>query len=192
MKAFDPGHGGHNNGAFSPSRATREADVNLAIGLAIKRKRPLTFLTRETDETIDFDHREGRLVRVSAEFVVSGHLDSTPWAPESRGLHAYYNRGNALTEKLAQFAVDNCPHSLRGGEKICAFDNPHIREDDWKRRSQRIVRAYPQPTLLIEFGYLSNPSNLRYCHSTEGIEACADLVLSVFGQYDCLTKGLTR
>ena len=190
--ALDIGHGGTNDGAWTPTRLVREADLVLGIGKAAHRKRPSLVLVREQDETLSFRQREQRFQAARADLVISLHLDSTPWDRTAAGTHGYHNKGNAITRHLARFAVNNAPHPLRGGNVIQAFDNPHIRHDNWKRRSQRIVRAYAADTLLLEFGYLSNPENLRYIVSTEGIEACADLVLLVADRFISVMTPLKR
>jgi N-acetylmuramoyl-L-alanine amidase len=116
-------------------------------------------------------------LEAGVQFMVCIHYDSTPWTPHAHGLHAYYPKDDDLAKEVAFFALKNAPPPLRGGRAICAHDNPDIREDDWKRDAEYLCEVYRCPTILLEFGYLSNPNDLKYLRRTDGIEDCAALVL---------------
>jgi len=173
----DPGHGGHKDGAWSPSRLTREADLTLAVGRCIRSWDPKIYLTRDSDKWIEYHDRSIAAEKAGVGFMVCLHFDSTPWAPQSHGCHAYYAKDSIAGEQVARFAVQHAPDVLRGGKIVCAHDNPDTREDDWKGHAQYLCEVYKCPTLLLEFGYLSNPNDLKYLIRTDGIEDCAALVL---------------
>lgn len=192
----DPGHGGSDAGARATDaggEVVRERDIVSRIAARAKLDMPEIYLTRgSADEYVSQHERARRMRQCGAEVVVSLHCDSTPWAPEAHGTHAYYRLGDAVGRKLAGFAVKSTPAPLRPGRKgvICAHDNPDIRKDDWKRSSQRIAENYrPLPVVLIEFGYMSNEEDLDFLLSPDGVQRCADLVRAVLEHYHHLTKG---
>ena len=124
VEALDLGHGGSSDGAIAilEGKLYREADSVLEIGLAVRRKRPSVYLVRDLDETLTFRQRQNRFLEASADIIVSLHLDSTPWAQDSRGTHGYHNIGNPITRGMARHAVDRAPPPLKGGNVIQAFD----------------------------------------------------------------------
>lgn len=182
---YDAGHGGRNHGCRSMSRLTREEDLTLAVGLRLLQIAPDTVLTRSDDYTLSFDDRRRIAKDAESDLVISGHFDSIPSAPSKRGLHAYYPKDNRAMRDLATWAVVNAPQDLRGGSAICAYDDPGRSSDDWKDRAQTVVESFspPMDCLLLEFGYLSNPGNMRYCRSTYGIDDMARHVLAISVNY---------
>jgi N-acetylmuramoyl-L-alanine amidase len=184
--AVDPGHGGHNHGARSPSGLTREEDLTLAVGQAVQRLRPTTILTRTCDQTISYSDRGDYLRLHNVALVIALHYDSTPWAPTKKGLHGYYARGNVGMWALARFAVANAPSELRGGTTICAHDDPLTNRDDWKKHAEYLCDGAYQPidVLLLELGYLSNLDDLRYVIRTDGIDEQAALVVQCIEHHE--------
>jgi len=176
---LDPGHGGYDPGALSQSGLTRESDLNLAIALEAKHKDPTLVLTRDSDRDPMFAVRRRTLVEAGVGFVVALHCDSA--RPRVKGLRAYYHRGNKLTRSVCQFAVDNAPVELAGGRVVDPTDSTS--------GARFICRVYPQPTVLIEFGFVTNEGNLAFIRSIEGIAACADLVISCCERFKTIYSG---
>lgn len=176
----DPGHGGSNNGAYSPSGMTREADLTAAVAREIERQDPSVILTRTCDTTISYPDRAIKMAAAGVQFVAAWHYDSTPWAPTKHGCHLYHARGDSVSREVANFALAQVSDELRGGRVICAHDDPMDKRDDWKKHAQYICEVYQCPTLLFEFGYLSNRRDLEYLISSYGIADCAALVLQSF------------
>ena len=183
-RVYDAGHGGHNHGCRSALGFTREEYLTLHVGLQAKILDPSIVLVRTGDETVSWATRAARAA--GAELVISGHYDSTPWAPHKGGTHAYYPRGAPTSKLVARQALKLTPPELRGGNAICAYDDPRRSDDDWKRCAEHVVETYwpESDVILIEFGYLSNPENLKFCRTTEGIQRCAQLVVDLFDWYD--------
>lgn len=181
--AIDPGHGGRSDGAYSLGKYTREADLTLAVALAAHRKDHRLLLTRTDDQTIDYRLRARWANTCNVDFVVCVHFDSRPDDPNAHGLDAYYNLGNGVTRRVARYAINNAPAELRGGKVICADDVP------WKKNARFLVTVYPMDCLLLEMGFLSSKRDLKYIIRTDGIEACADLVLACCDEYRFIVTG---
>ena len=187
--AADPGHGGTRSGALTPGGFTREADLTLAVALAANAIWPSLVLTRCDDTTIGYRTRARAMESFGVDLVICLHYDSVPWAPKRRGLDAYHHIGNGVTRRLARFAVNNAPDELRGGKVICAHDDPSTSRDDWIRRPQYLCEVYPMDVLLLEMGFLSNDANRGFVISTDGINACAELVIECCKEYRWIKQG---
>jgi N-acetylmuramoyl-L-alanine amidase len=103
----DPGHGGHDPGAVSPS-GTREKDIVLQIGLnlAERIRRDLgidAVLTRSTDVFIELQERTAIANKVGADLFVSVHANAS-LNRAANGIETYY-LNLAKTEKVAQLAA---------------------------------------------------------------------------------------
>lgn len=81
LVVIDPGHGGMDPGAISPTDGLREKDVTLRIAKAIrddlvKSGRVRVALTRETDRFLVLQERYGIARRLKASLFISIHCDS--------------------------------------------------------------------------------------------------------------------
>lgn len=182
IMGFDPGHGGNNDGAWTPSGHTREADLTLPVGYAVKSLYPETVLTRCDDTTISYEARARMADAFSVDLMICGHFNS--WTdPRRRGLRAFYFRGNGITRKLARHASIHAPPELGPGRVICAQSEEGTDGTDY------LTSIYPMDCLVIEFGFLSNDRDRKFCISTDGISACAELVVSCFEEYKFIKQG---
>jgi len=187
VTAPDGGHGGKDSGAYCYRGILREADLNRAVVHAAKRRRPELLLIREDDETRSLEQRNAKANAWDADLIISVHHD---WAetkygkriPHRHGLNAFYWRGNGLTRDLARCAINAAPEELRGGS---------IYDQDYSEGVYAVLSAYDAPCLLIECGFLSNEGDVAYCHTTEGIEAAASVVLAVDDRF-CEIMGVKK
>ena len=104
---IDPGHGGHDPGAVSPS-GTKEKDIVLDIGLnlAEKIREELgidAVLTRSTDVFLELQERTAIANKVGADLFVSIHANAS-LNRAANGIETYY-LNLAKTEKVAQLAA---------------------------------------------------------------------------------------
>lgn len=103
----DPGHGGHDPGAMSPS-GTREKDIVLQIGLKLAQKIRDELgidavMTRSTDVFIELQERTAIANKVGADLFVSIHANAS-LNRAANGIETYY-LNLAKTEKAAQLAA---------------------------------------------------------------------------------------
>jgi len=103
----DPGHGGHDPGAMSPS-GTKEKDIVLQIGhrLADKIRDDLgidAVMTRSTDVFVELQERTAIANKVGGDLFVSIHANAS-LNHAANGIETYY-LNLAKTEKVAQLAA---------------------------------------------------------------------------------------
>ncbi|MGD2132878.1 MAG: N-acetylmuramoyl-L-alanine amidase, partial [Maricaulaceae bacterium] len=89
----DPGHGGRDGGATS-ARGTREKDVNLQLGRAIRSALEATgrydvVMTRDDDRFIELQDRVRIARQAGADLFLSIHADSGPTNSSARGAAVY-------------------------------------------------------------------------------------------------------
>ena len=116
----DPGHGGEDNGAVSPS-GTFEKDINLAMARAI-RAALLEFpgvkvvLTRDDDTFIPLDERSAIGRKAHADLFISVHADSIRYN-DLRGATVYTLSDRASDELSRQIAAsENAADRFAGPE----------------------------------------------------------------------------
>ncbi len=83
LVVIDAGHGGHDPGAVSPTDATREKDLTLAVARAIRDElvrggRVRVALTRDDDRFLILQERAQIARALKADLFISIHADSAP------------------------------------------------------------------------------------------------------------------
>jgi N-acetylmuramoyl-L-alanine amidase len=118
---IDPGHGGVDPGAVSPS-GVYEKDIVLptawefARQLAARRNRRVV-LTRSTDEFIPLRERVARARAWKADLFLSIHADTLPDA-DMRGLSVFTLSAQASDREAAAFAISENRADLVGGVNL--------------------------------------------------------------------------
>lgn len=188
-RILSAGHGGRNKGCRSADGRTKEEDINLLIAQAAQRMRPsLRSIRTHRDETLTKRQRNARAESFGAMLAVSIHVDNLIGS-DAHGVCAYYRRGDEVGHALACHAVGTVHTALSGGRVVCAHDDPDRDDDNWLSNPQDVLDNFSMDAVLIEFGFFSDPANLALLRSTPGIDACAELVLSVIDRYDAI-KGV--
>lgn len=105
---IDPGHGGADGGAVSPS-GVREKDLTLAFAeqlrdILVERGRVRVALTRDRDLTVNLDQRPQIARAIGADLFVSIHMDSAP-NPQATGVTIYSLSDVASTKEAAAMAA---------------------------------------------------------------------------------------
>ncbi|WP_136514408.1 MULTISPECIES: N-acetylmuramoyl-L-alanine amidase [Geomonas] len=152
----DPGHGGHDPGAVSPS-GTREKDIVLQIGLDLARKIREELgidvvMTRSTDVFIELQERTAIANKVGADLFVSIHANAS-LNHGANGIETYY-LNLAKTEKVAQLAAKENGTSLEKVSTLQAVlfdlmanyklnDSAHLAEEVQKALHKKALSAYP-------------------------------------------------
>ena len=160
---IDPGHGGVDPGAVSKS-GVLEDDINLAIGLKLKRlveqSGGIAIMTREEDKglyteksttlrqmkTEDLINRKELIENAGCELFVSIHMNSFTNSKYS-GSQTFYYDGYPENEKLASIIQEELKTVLNKENRRAAA----IRDDVY------LIKELPIPSVLVEAGFLSNP-----------------------------------
>ncbi|MBJ6801391.1 N-acetylmuramoyl-L-alanine amidase [Geomonas propionica] len=153
---IDPGHGGHDPGAVSPS-GTREKDIVLQIGLDLAQKIREELgidvvMTRSTDVFIELQERTAIANKVGADLFVSIHANAS-LNHNANGIETYY-LNLAKTEKVAQLAAKENGTSLEKVSTLQAIlfdlmanyklnDSAHLADEVQKALYKKAQTGYP-------------------------------------------------
>ncbi len=146
---IDAGHGGTDPGAVSRHTGQREKDLTLDMARRIRGELGgfRTILMRSDDTFIDLDERVRHANRHGGAILISMHFNSGP--SNIRGPETYYWRvdshGLAVRLQRAMSAASPVVNANRG----------------LVRRRLRLTRNPEIPSVLLEGGYLSHPSESR-------------------------------
>lgn len=152
----DPGHGGHDPGALSPS-GTREKDVVLQIGLKLARliREELgidVVMTRSTDVFLELQERTALANKVGADLFISIHANAS-LNRGAAGIETYY-LNLAKTEKAAQLAAKENGTTLEKVSLLQAVlfdlmanyklnDSAHLADDVQRALHKKALTDYP-------------------------------------------------
>lgn len=146
---IDPGHGGNDSGTTG-ARGTHEKGITLrtAESLASKLRSAgaNVVMTRDSDVYVDLRKRVSIGHQLAADAFISVHYDATD-SSSINGFTTYYMHG--YQKELAK----SVQRSL--GEKI------NLRDRGAQHGNYLVLRENRQKAILIELGFLSNPSEER-------------------------------
>lgn len=152
---LDAGHGGKDSGAVSRTTGAQEKDLALDTAQRVRKKlsgKVKVVMMRGGDSFVDLDDRVTQASKKDGAILVSIHYNAGPshlrgpetywWRVDSHGLATRFQRAFEKTVPR--------PHSSRGQV----------------RRRLRLTRNPNIPSVLLECGYLSNPSEARLCNDS--------------------------
>ena len=161
---IDAGHGGHDNGATS-RWAGREKDATLEVARRLEPKLRAagfrTVMTRSSDRFIPLDKR-ARISNSQGNAVfVSIHFNDTRKRSIS-GTEVYYRSScsRQIARKILD-EIDALPGATSRGVKTANF---------------RVLRRNHYPAVLVECGFLSNPSEGSRCATSAYRERLAGAI----------------
>ena len=161
---IDAGHGGPDSGATS-RYGGREKDLALDVALRVRAKLEAagfdTVMTRRSDVFIELDRRAAISNAQTNSIFVSVHFNATPNA-SIRGSEVYYKRRCSV--RLAE-------NILTQIATIPGFSHRGVRTANF-----RVLKKNRYPAVLVECGYLTNPSEGRRCRGGGALEALAEAI----------------
>ncbi len=148
---IDPGHGGHDRGGIPGQRVSEKV---LALDVAKRLEKILrgagyrTVMTRRNDVFISLADRV-RIANAQRDAIfVSVHFNSAS-NRDATGIETYY-----FSPQGARLASNIQSNLIRA----CRTDNRGV-----KRRGFYVIRHARHPAVLVECGFLTNPSEARRC-----------------------------
>lgn len=164
---IDAGHGGDDEGAVSFDGKVNEKDYTLLIVKELKDmfdKSDITaYYTRLSDKYVSKKERVKLVNEVDADMMISIHCNaSDEWTSTANGAEALFSKrktgSKKLTnKKLAKLLSDN------------VSDNVGIRNRGIIQREELYLMHHSKvPTAIIETGYITDKSDLRYIVSKSG------------------------
>lgn len=179
---FDPGHGGHDRGGRSPYGD--EKDYTLDV---VKRARAIlegkgikVVQSRLSDFFVELSERPKMNKNYESPVFVSVHFNSAGWKPSATGIEVYSlpaaglpttgkapdpildrrrDPGNAIAPASFVFA-NTMQHTLLG-KMSGSFDR------GVKRARYAVLRYSDVPSILIEGGFVTNPTEAKLIHSSQ-------------------------
>jgi N-acetylmuramoyl-L-alanine amidase len=148
---IDAGHGGKDPGATSVL-GYQEKGVNLAVATKVasllKRSGIKAVLTRRSDRFIELEDRAAISNRYDPDLFISIHADSNGDGSR-RGFTLFVARSASWSSRRAASAISK---SMR---------KTGLTDQGTRRADYRVLVKTDNPAVLIELGYLSNPSEAR-------------------------------
>lgn len=146
---LDAGHGGNDRGTTG-SRGTDEKDITIITAELLKSKLQAAgaeiIMTRESDVFVDLRKRVSISHQYAADAFISIHYDALEDSSVN-GFTSYYT--NSYQKELAEYVHD-------GLEKKISLKDRGTRYGNYL-----VLRENRQNAVLLELGYLSNPSEER-------------------------------
>lgn len=202
---IDPGHGGKDAGAIGPT-GLEEKDVTLKVAAALKKLLQSglgsqVFLTRGEDRELPPEQRAGIANNLKADLFISLHAAASPQKDTQR------------IEIFLPGTLSNIPStgptprrsSRRPGDEVIRWETAHLKYLPMSRAlgkliqlnlsqetdDEVIVRELPMltlrganmPSLLIEIGYITNPSTETDLKSGAYIDRIASAIFRGIKQY---------
>ena len=187
----DAGHGGMDGGVSGKLTGVKESDVNLAISLLLKEELTdmgfAVTLTRKTEAGLydttakgfkkrDMQRRKEIIEQTKPALIISIHQNLYP-AKSARGGQVFYSKKNEGSKQFAQGIQGklNALYAEQGvkGRKVTAGE-------------YFMLECYPCPSVIVECGFLSNPSDERLLCSVSWrkrlAQEIAGGVLAYFGE----------
>ncbi len=182
---IDAGHGGSDNGAVAAD--AKEKDINLALALKVKQLSPEyqinVVLTRQTDELAggksdiraSLEYRVEMAREKKADLFVSLHVNSAAGGQPNHGFSAFVSPDNAhlaASQKL-------------GSALLEVLKTTYAADDILHQPTQGvyILSKTPMPAVLLECGYIDNPTDLAFIRDSENQEKVARDILQGIQRY---------
>ena len=154
---IDPGHGGQDPGAVSPSTGRRESDINLSLARAFEEAAqgaPFdTLVLRHEDVLLSLEDRARRANEAGASALLSFHCNASQ-DPGAKGFEIWTSPGKTEADRLATFiflALEDLMPTIGRTD----YDDG----DPDKEARFYVLRKTGAPAVLIEFGFISNPAD---------------------------------
>lgn len=157
----DPGHGGNDKGTQSKENNAFEKDVTLVLAKMVANKlskqNDVQVIISRTDDTyVSLADRAQMANTENVDLLVSIHLNAESGGNTAYGVETYYRKGaNDGSQKLA----DTVQKSIKSYIDI---RDRGIREDNFQ-----VLRDTNMPAILIECGFLTNPTEAKKLLSEE-------------------------
>ncbi len=175
---IDPGHGGDDSGAVSvvDGRFEKQFNLDLALRLAplLQANGWQVFLTRTNDVAVSLANRVAFAESHKADLFVSLHFNSSSPDQTASGLTTFCLTPTGMASTLtrdysddASLAFPNNTHDVENWEYAFkvhrALLDTHLLADRGLQhaRFMGVLRGQNRPSILIEGGYLSNPTEAR-------------------------------
>jgi N-acetylmuramoyl-L-alanine amidase len=182
---IDAGHGGSDNGAIAGD--AKEKDLNLALALKVKELAPEyhinVVLTRKSDELAggkndiraSLEYRVQMAEANKADLFVSLHVDNSAGGNTRSGFSVYVSPENAHYTESAKL----------GSALLDAVKPSYAVDENLRQRNEGvyILRHTAMPAVLMECGFIDNPTDLAFIRDPQNLEKIARDILQGIQNY---------
>ena len=163
---IDPGHGAPDPGARG--RMSNESDINLNVAVELSKilssmgiVAPLTRTgpkrIHRDNRNVDLSSRPAMANRLKADAFISIHCNGAV-APEANGFEIYTTPGQNRSDILATAIFESWSKAFPAQRKRTDYrDN-----DPDKEANLKVLREAQCPAVLIELGFITNPTEERF------------------------------
>lgn len=173
VKIFvDAGHGGYDPGAVGNGVIEQYVNLNVATRLAallevngyeVKQYRTTPTENVLSGKSADLTNRAREANEWGADYFISIHTNSSP-NPAANGFEAYIYRTGGEAQKLAESIVKSFVARL--GSK----------DNGVRTANFAVLRQSRMPAVLLELGYLTNPTEALNLNSSAWQSAAAEAI----------------
>lgn len=174
---IDPGHGDWDDGATGVDGALEKninLNVSLKLGKLLQNAGFNVVYTRNSDNlSLSDDEMENLCERVNiskennADLFISIHCNTTDESSSYKGIETWYNpkdSNNEVFANLVQTELSNLNYT---------------QDREIKSDSELVVLSKNDtPSILVELGFLSNPSDEKFLNSNSGQTQCAEALFT--------------
>ena len=166
---IDPGHGGKDPGATGGGVQEKAVVLNVArkIGAFLEARGCTVMLTRETDVFVELSDRARMANAAKADLYVSIHCNSVRDNARATGMEVYhYTRASEASKRAARVIYNKLL-------PVCGLRGRGV-----KAKDLAVLRETAMPAVLIELGFISNPSDraklTNFAWQDDAAQAIAD------------------
>jgi N-acetylmuramoyl-L-alanine amidase len=176
---IDAGHGGHDRGGI-PGQSVAEKEMTLDVALRLKKALAASgyrvVMTRDSDVFVPLATRVAIANSYSNAIFVSIHFNSAKRAGAG-GIETYfYNRESLpLASAIHYFVAGGAPSSNR----------------NVRRRGYYVLRKATVPAVLVECGFLTNPTEAAYAQTVSYRQKLAEEIAAGVRGRNSVTSALT-
>lgn len=171
---LDPGHGGRESGTVGwvDGKKHIEKDLNLQVSLKVRDlledKGYGVFMSRTDDTYVSLQRRPEQANNLGADIFVSLHHNAMPNSSTTTGIETYYYKSsNSYPPLDKNRPYHNDPERLSGSKRLSELihgeliDHTGAYDRGVKRAAFVVVREAHMPAVLLEYGFMSTPADLR-------------------------------
>ena len=183
LVCIDPGHGGKDPGKPKGTKKMKdEKDLNLAIAkklgnyIANRIEGASVMYTRTKDETISLDDRVKLANKKKADYFISIHCNSNP-NKYVKGTKTHIHAHSFTASRMLALRIEK-ELGTRGGR-----NSRGIMSAKDRGYNLFVLQYTDMPAVLVETGFMSNPSEERYLNSEQGQDLLASAIFRAFRDY---------
>lgn len=172
---IDPGHGGHDPGMLSMNGIYKEKNVVLSIGYTYFRnyledEDLKVYWTRKDDTYPTLKERAAFPSKVDADLFISVHMNSFT-TTKPNGTEVYYSTRNNAVQPNGLSSYTMASMFLKNITSTLKMTNRGVKSNIFVVTNMNTV-----PAVLIEFGFLTNPDDLKKFSKLETHDKSAEIL----------------